>query len=71
MIKAVSWFRRRPAMSVEEFQRYWREEHPKVVLQLPGLRKYVQNHVLGSQYEGAANPSPTELRKRGGTTGKR
>ncbi len=56
MIKAVSWFRRRPAMSVEEFQRYWREEHPKVVLELPGLRKYVQNHVLESQYAGGRQP---------------
>ena len=56
MIKAVSWFRRRPAMSVEEFQRYWREEHPKVVLELPGLCKYVQNHVLESQYAGGRQP---------------
>jgi uncharacterized protein (TIGR02118 family) len=50
MIKVVSWFRRKPGMSVEDFARYWRYEHPKVVLRLPGLRKYVQNHPLASQY---------------------
>lgn len=56
MIKAVSTFRRRDGMSVPDFQAYWREEHPKVVLQLPGLRKYVQNHVLDSQYAKGRRP---------------
>jgi len=56
MIKVITWFRRAPGMSVEQFQRYWREEHPKVVLQLPGLRKYVQNHVLETQYRGGRRP---------------
>ena len=56
MIKAISWFRRKPGMSVEQFQQYWREEHPKVVLQLPGLRKYVQNHVVEGQYVGGRQP---------------
>ncbi len=56
MIKALSTFRRRDGMSVEKFQTYWREEHPKVVLQLPGLRKYVQNHVLESQYANGRQP---------------
>lgn len=56
MIKALSWFRRKPGLSVEEFQRYWRNEHPKVVLQLPGLRKYVQNHALESQYARGRQP---------------
>ena len=50
MIKVITWFRRQPDLPLEEFRRYWRQEHPKAVLQLPGLRKYVQNHVLDSQY---------------------
>ena len=41
---------------MEEFQVYWRVEHPKAVLQLPGLRKYVQNHVLDSQYANSRQP---------------
>jgi uncharacterized protein (TIGR02118 family) len=56
MIKVVTWFRRRPGMSVEDFQHYWREEHPKAVLQLPGLRKYVQNHVSAGQYAKGRQP---------------
>ncbi len=56
MIKAISWFRRKPGMSVDAFQHYWREQHPKVVLQLPGLHKYVQNHVTEAQYANGRQP---------------
>ena len=50
MIKVMSWLKRKPGTDVEDFRTYWREEHPKVVLQLPGLRKYVQNHTDDSGY---------------------
>jgi uncharacterized protein (TIGR02118 family) len=50
MIKAITWFKRTPGMELGDFRRYWREEHPKAVLQLPGIRKYVQNHVHDSAY---------------------
>jgi uncharacterized protein (TIGR02118 family) len=50
MIKAITWFKRTPGMELEGFRRYWRDEHPKAVLQLPGLRKYVQNHVTNGAY---------------------
>ena len=56
MIKVVSWFRRKPGMSFDDFDAYWRHEHPKVVLQLPGLRKYVQNHLLASPVDGGREP---------------
>src|SRR5205814_10412381 len=32
------------------FQTYWRSEHPKVVTRLPGIRRYVQSHVLPASY---------------------
>lgn len=51
MIKVITWFRRTPGMEAAEFHDYWRQEHPKAVLRLTGLRKYVQNHVTASQYE--------------------
>ena len=51
MIKVITWFRRTPGMDVDAFHTYWREEHPKAVLKLPGLRKYVQNHVAAAQYD--------------------
>jgi len=50
MVKALSFFRRKPGMSVEEFQGYWRAHHPDVVLELPGIRRYVQSHTLRSGY---------------------
>jgi uncharacterized protein (TIGR02118 family) len=50
MIKVVTWFNRRPDLSVAEFRRYWREEHPKAVLRLPGLRAYNQNPTTDAGY---------------------
>ena len=51
MIKVITWFRRTPGMEAGAFHDYWRNEHPKAVLRLPGLRKYVQNHVSAAQYD--------------------
>jgi uncharacterized protein (TIGR02118 family) len=56
MVKVIVFFKRKPGMSVEEFQRYWREEHPKVVTQLPGIRRYVQSHVTASAYRDGREP---------------
>ena len=50
MVKAVSFFKRKPGMSVEAFQAYWRTAHPAVVVKLPGVRRYVQSHTLPSGY---------------------
>lgn len=50
MVKAVSFFKRKPGMSVDEFQAYWRTNHPDVVTKLPGLRRYVQSPTLVSGY---------------------
>jgi uncharacterized protein (TIGR02118 family) len=36
----------RPGAALEEAQRHWREHHPLVVKDLPGLRGYVQNRLL-------------------------
>jgi uncharacterized protein (TIGR02118 family) len=50
VVKAVSFFKRKPGMSVEAFQAYWRTRHPDVVTTLPGIRRYVQSHTLLSGY---------------------
>lgn len=44
MVKAVSFFKRRAGMDVEEFQAYWRTRHPEVVTKLSGVGRYVQSH---------------------------
>jgi len=51
VIKAITFLKRRPGMPVEEFQTYWREQHPAVVKQLPGLRRYIQSHTRLGAYE--------------------
>ncbi|HSE06567.1 MAG TPA: EthD domain-containing protein [Methylomirabilota bacterium] len=50
MVKAVSFFKRKPGLSVEEFQAYWRERHPAAVVRLPGVRRYVQSHTRKAGY---------------------
>jgi uncharacterized protein (TIGR02118 family) len=50
MVKLVFCCRRNPAMSPQEFQRYWLEEHGPLVRSLrralPQMRRYVQSHTL-------------------------
>jgi len=50
MIKSVLTFKRRQGMPVDEFQDYWLNEHPKAVMQMPGLQRYVQDHPLRQGY---------------------
>ena len=47
MLKQLSIFRRREDLSQGAFRDYWRNRHPDVVTRLPGIRRYVQNHVTG------------------------
>jgi uncharacterized protein (TIGR02118 family) len=51
MIKVVSVFRRKDGMSVEDFQAYWLEVHAPIVMKVPGISRYVQNHTLLSAYK--------------------
>lgn len=50
MVKVLTFIHRKPGMAVDEFQRYWRTRHPDVVTRLPGIRRYVQSHVLPTAY---------------------
>lgn len=50
MVKVLTFLKRKAGMPVEEFQDYWRTRHPEVVARLPGVRRYVQSHVLPTAY---------------------
>jgi uncharacterized protein (TIGR02118 family) len=50
MIKTVIFFKRKSGMSVEAFQEHWRTTHADIIVRLPGIRRYVQNHPLPSAY---------------------
>ncbi len=51
-MKALSFFKRRPGMPVDEFQAHWRSRHPDVVTKLPGIRRYVQSPTRPAAYRG-------------------
>ena len=50
VIKIVYFFKRKPGISVEDFQAHWRTTHAELIAALPGIRRYVQNHTLPSAY---------------------
>lgn len=49
MIKVVYCLRRKPELSVEEFQKYWLETHAEFGKNIPGVKRYVQVHALGGE----------------------
>jgi len=45
MIKTLTFLKRKPGLSKEEFLTYWKEKHgPLAAKVVPGLKKYVQCH---------------------------
>ena len=46
MTKVLILFRRRSDMGMEEFQRYWKDTHGPIAAKMPGLGKYVQDHLI-------------------------
>jgi uncharacterized protein (TIGR02118 family) len=49
MVKLIYCLRRRPEVSVEEFHRYWRDEHAPLVTSHAaslGIRRYAQLHTV-------------------------
>jgi uncharacterized protein (TIGR02118 family) len=56
MIKLVFSLRRKPEMTREEFQAYWRHEHASLVsrhAEALRIRRYVQTHALSSEVAAA------------------
>jgi uncharacterized protein (TIGR02118 family) len=48
MIAAISLMRRQDAISLARFRRHWLDIHGPLVCGFPGLRRYVQCHVVAS-----------------------
>ena len=66
MLKLVFTLRRRPGMTREEFQRYWREQHAPIVkrhAETLRIRRYVQVHARETELDDALAAS------RGGEAG--
>lgn len=45
MIKTIGLLRAKPGMSRADFARHWRDVHGPLSLGVPGIRRYVQNHI--------------------------
>ena len=56
MLKLIAIIHKKPGLTNEEFERYWKEKHGTVAARvIPGLRKYTQNYLVklpGVNYEG-------------------
>ncbi|MGB2694003.1 MAG: EthD domain-containing protein [Dehalococcoidia bacterium] len=57
MVKLIYAITRKQELSVKEFQRYWRETHGPIAARIPGVRRYVQCHVLPELYTGDNAPA--------------
>ena len=55
-VKNIEFVNRRPGMALEPFRDYWREVHGPIASKIPVLRRYEQNHLALSAYEGADPP---------------
>jgi uncharacterized protein (TIGR02118 family) len=49
MIKSISLLTRRAELSHGEFVRHWIEIHAPLAHAVPGMRRYVQNHIEGTR----------------------
>ena len=57
MVKLIYCISKKPELSVEAFQTYWRDTHGPIAGRIPGLRRYVQCHVVPSLYGGPTAPA--------------
>ena len=49
MIKRLTLVYRRDGMTVEQFRAHWRDVHGPLAARTPGLRRYVQHHVVDTR----------------------
>jgi uncharacterized protein (TIGR02118 family) len=49
MIKTVGLLTRKGGATHEQFMKHWVEVHAPLAHKVPGLRRYVQNHIVGER----------------------
>jgi uncharacterized protein (TIGR02118 family) len=52
MIVRMGLIKKKPQWSTDDFRRYWRDHHGALAAQVPGLRRYEQNHVVDTAQRG-------------------
>jgi uncharacterized protein (TIGR02118 family) len=49
MIKVVGLLTRKPELTHEQFLQHWLEIHGPLAHAVPGIRRYVQSHIVGTR----------------------
>ena len=55
-VKNIEFLKHRPGMSIEAFQKYWREVHGPLGASIPMVRRYVQSHTRRAIYDSGRVP---------------
>lgn len=50
MIRRVSILTRKPELTHEEFVDHWQNVHGPLALEVPGIRRYVQSHIIDEHF---------------------
>ena len=61
MIKSISLLVRKPGMTHEQFMKHWVEIHAPLALKMPGLRRYVQSHIVEDRKRPDVPPLDVEI----------
>ena len=61
MIKSISLLTRRPELTHEQFVRHWIEIHAPLAHAVPGMRRYVQNHIQETRTRPDIPETPVEV----------
>ena len=61
MIKSLSLLTRKPGMTHEQFVRHWLEVHGPLALKVPGIRRYVQSHIVEERRRPDVPPLDVEV----------
>ena len=55
-VKSIDFVNRKAGLSVDDFQKYWRETHAPLCQAAAAMRRYVQNHTRRAIYDSGRTP---------------
>jgi uncharacterized protein (TIGR02118 family) len=61
MIKTIGLLTRKDGWTHQQFMKHWVEIHAPLALAVPGLRRYVQNHIEGERTRPDIPDTPVEI----------
>jgi len=61
MIKTIGLLTRKSGWTHEQFMKHWVGTHAPLALKVPGLRRYVQNHISGERTRADIEATAVEI----------